>query len=41
MVKTEGTYFQVAYKNVLAISQPIIDRFLWFKDRQLGKNVRE
>ena len=23
----------------LAISQPILDRFLWFKDRQLGKNV--
>ena len=23
----------------LAISQPILDRFLWFKDRQLGKYV--
>ena len=22
----------------LAISQPILDRFLWFKDRELGKN---
>ena len=25
----------------LATSQPIFDRFLWFKDQQLGKNVRE
>ena len=41
MAKMEGTYIQVAYKNAFGYSQPILDRFLWFKDRQLGKCVRE
>ena len=33
--------FKLRIKMFLAISQPILDRFLCFKDRQLGKNVRE
>ena len=39
MAKTEGSYIELHIKMFLAISQPILDRFLWFKDQQLGKYV--
>ena len=35
MAKTEGTYIQVHIKMFLAISQPILDCFLQFKDWKL------
>ena len=41
MAKTEGMYIQVAYKNVFGYISTNSWPFLWFKDRQLGKNVRE
>ena len=41
MVKMERAYIQIGYKNVLAISQPILDCFLWFRDRKLNNYVHE
>ena len=41
MVKTEGTYIQVAYKIVFGHISTNSWLFLWFKDRQLGKYVHE